>query len=158
MVRRQENERGWLPGTLQTPWIWATLLALLTVSILFCRPAGTPAESNSISLTATDQSGKMQVSWDNHNPTVRSAETGMLDVVDGGELTHYRVATSVLQSGKLEYLRKSDDVLLKLIVYRDGRPELQPMLRSVGYNPQDQEPTSKAVRVVSTRGTRARHR
>jgi hypothetical protein len=78
----------------------------------------------------------------------------MLDVMDGGEESHYKVETSVLQSGKLEYMRKSDDVLLKLTLYRNGRPELQPMVRSIGYRAPE---VTEAPQVrVPARGSRAR--
>jgi hypothetical protein len=73
----------------------------------------------------------MRVDWDPSNPAIQAAQGATLEVEDGGAFNRYPVEANVLRSGGLDYVRKTDDVLLTLTLYHDGRPGLQTSVRRI---------------------------
>ena len=109
------------------------LLATLTAAILLRRPLAARQEQQRphLDLRVSDQSGRMRVDWDTSNPVIQSAQGATLEVEDGGVFNRYPVEAKVLRSGGLDYVRRSEDVLLTLTLYEDGRPGLQSSIRRI---------------------------
>ena len=56
----------------------------------------------------------MRVDWDPSNPAIQAAQGATLEVEDGKSFNRYPVEANVLRSGGLDYIRKTDDVLLTI--------------------------------------------
>jgi hypothetical protein len=85
----------------------------------------------SLDLRVVDQNGRMRVDWDPANEAVLTAQGATLEAEDGGVLNRYPVEPRVLRSGGLDYIRRSEDVLLTLTLYHDGRPGIQSTVRRI---------------------------
>lgn len=107
--------------------LWTVILIVLTTIVLLVGPFGTnPAKAKpSLELRVADQGGRMRVDWDANAAVIQSAQGATLEVKDGGVFNRYPVEASILRSGGLDYVRRSDDVLLTLTLYHDGRPGVQ---------------------------------
>jgi hypothetical protein len=126
MSRRQHPlEYYLLLGTL--------FLAALTAAILFAKPltARQNKAKPSLELRVADKEGRIRVDWDASNPAIQAAQGATLEVEDGGAFNRYPVEASILRSGGLDYVRKTDDVLLTITLYHDGRPGLQSSVRRI---------------------------
>jgi hypothetical protein len=108
-------------------------LAALTAAILFAKPLTARQEKSkpNLDLKVADKDGRIRVDWDPSNPAVQAAQGATLEVEDGGSFNRYPVEANVLRSGGLDYVRKSDDVLLTITLYHDGRPGLQSSIRRI---------------------------
>jgi hypothetical protein len=84
-----------------------------------------------LELRVADQNGRMRVDWDASNAAVRTAQGATLEVEDGGVFNRYPVEANILRSGGLDYVRRSEDVLLTLTLYQDGRPGTQSSVRRI---------------------------
>ena len=84
-----------------------------------------------LELKVVDQSGRIRVDWNANNPLVQSAQGATLEVEDGGSFNRYPVEPNILKSGGLDYVRRSEDVLLTLTLYHDGRPGVQSSVRRI---------------------------
>ena len=113
--------------------IWTLIFAALTVVILITRPMTTkPAKPRpDLHLKVADDNGRMRVDWDASNPAIQSAQGGTLEVEDGGVFNRYPVEAKILRSGGLDYVRRSEDVLLTLTLFHDGRPGAQSTVRRI---------------------------
>jgi hypothetical protein len=78
-----------------------------------------------------DQNGRIRVDWDANDQAVQTAQGATLEVEDGEVLNRYPVEPKILRSGGLDYVRRSEDVLLTLTLYHDGRPGLQSAVRRI---------------------------
>lgn len=109
------------------------ILVALTTAIFMAQPLAAPqgkAKPN-LALRVADQNGRMRIDWDASNSFVRTAQGATLEVEDGGVFNRYPVEANILRSGGLDYVRRSDDVLLTLTLYQDGRPGLQSSIRRI---------------------------
>ncbi|HUS07553.1 MAG TPA: hypothetical protein VMZ52_14695 [Bryobacteraceae bacterium] len=135
------------------PWYWALLVAAITVLLIYGQPLvrlrrHAPA---ALALRSTDLNGRMRVEWDPRQTEVRDAQGATLEVIDGTLTNRYPVDPRVLRSGSFDYLRQSDDVLLTMTVYKDGRPGVEGIIRSVG-----SPPSGAALAPAPAEATRAR--
>jgi hypothetical protein len=112
----------------------ATIVLTALAAALFLTGPLTSRHSKprpTLELRVADQNGRMRVDWDAKQPWVQNAQGATLEVEDGGVLNRYPVEPSVLRSGGLDYVRRSEDVLLTLTLYQDGHPGLQSSVRRV---------------------------
>jgi hypothetical protein len=82
-------------------------------------------------LQARDLDGRLRVNWDPAPEYVRKASGATLEVLDGGRVQRYPVDPRVVQSGTLDYIRQTEDVVLTLTLHADGRPGPQGVIRTV---------------------------
>jgi hypothetical protein len=116
-----------------SPWKWTLALALASVILVVGKPYVTgKAQTEGFALTATDRNGRVELHWNAASPLVQSAQSAVLDVVDGGNIKQYKVDAKVLRSGALDYLRNGEDATVSLTLMRDGQPVAQGMIQSVG--------------------------
>lgn len=110
------------------------VLATLTALLLIARPLSTRQSKPrpNLELRVADQNNRLRIDWDPANPAVTGAQGGTLEVEDGATFNRYPVEPEILRKGGLDYIRRSDDVLLTLTLYHDGRPDLQASVRRVG--------------------------
>jgi hypothetical protein len=102
---------------------------------------------------AAEVNGRVRVDWNPADVRDFKADAGVLRVQDG-EMTHeYPIDRRTLETGGLDYLRKSDDVLLSLTLMGEGKPRTQVMVRTVISTP---PPVSEPL--VPEAQTRARRR
>ena len=113
----------------------------------------------SLELRVADQNGRMRVDWDANRSDIQTAQGATLEVEDGGVLNRYPVEPNVLRSGGLDYVRRSDDVLLTLTLYHDGHPGVQSSVRRIApvalqLANREAPPAPKAARKEITRARR----
>jgi hypothetical protein len=82
-------------------------------------------------LEATEANGHIRLSWDPRQARVQRASSATLEVRDGDNSGSYPVDTQVLRRGSLDYVHRSDDVLLTLTLVEDGMPGSRGMLRAI---------------------------
>ena len=119
---------------LESYLLWGTLcLVALAVVIVFAKPLTTRQNKAkpTLDLRVADKDGRMRVDWDPSNPAIQSAQGATLEVEDGKSFNRYPVEANVLRSGGLDYIRKTDDVLLTITLYHDGRPGVQTSVRRI---------------------------
>ena len=131
-------------------------LVALTAVILLAKPltARQDKPKPNLDLRVADKDGRIRVDWDPSNPSVQAAQGATLEVEDGGSFNRYPVEANILRSGGLDYVRKSDDVLLTITLYHDGRPGLQSSIRRISrVSPQVavSSPTESGPRHVRSR-------
>lgn len=115
-----------------SPWKWTLALAFASAILILAKPYVTPRpRSEAFALTATDRDGRMEVHWNPNLDVVKSAQSAVLDVLDGNDIRRYPVDAKVLQSGALDYLRNAEDATVGLVLMRDGQPVAQAVIRSV---------------------------
>jgi hypothetical protein len=109
------------------------VLAALTAVLLVARPLSSRQSKPrpNLELRVADQNNRLRIDWDPNNPAVSAAQGGTLEVEDGGTFNRYPVEPEILRKGGLDYVRRSDDVLLTLTLYHDGRPDLQASVRRI---------------------------
>jgi hypothetical protein len=109
------------------------VLAAIATAIFLAAPLSSrdAKPQPALELRVADQNGRIRVDWDADQPAVRTAQGATLEVEDGGVLNRYPVEPNVLRSGGLDYVRRSEDVLLTLTLYHDGRPGLQSTVRRI---------------------------
>ena len=79
------------------------------------------------------------ISSGNHNsPGLRNAERGILEITDGGPKIEHSLTPELLRTGSYVYVRRSDDVNLRLTVYRKNETPVSEGSRFLG------QPTSRA--------------
>lgn len=109
------------------------VLSSVTALLLFVRPliARSNKPKPNLELKVADQNGRMRVDWNASDPLIQSAQGATLEVEDGGAFNRYPVEPNILRSGGLDYVRRSEDVLLTLTLYHDGRPGIQTSVRRI---------------------------
>src|SRR4030095_14817317 len=117
-------------------WLWLGSVLLLAAAafIAWFQPLAPKKLTSSkvIELRATDIEGKVRVDWDPRLDAIRDAQGGTLEAMDGGLLNRYPMEKRVLRSGSFDYIRQSDDVLLTMTLYKEGKPVAATRIRSVG--------------------------
>lgn len=138
--------------------LWAALLTAVTTVLLLARPLmmlETKPKPN-LDLRVADQNGRMRIDWDASNAAIQTAQGATLEVEDGGVFNRYPVEANILRSGGLDYVRRSDDVLLTLTLYHDGRPGLQSSVRRIA--PVEVQLASTPAKKERRNATRSRKR
>ena len=80
---------------------------------------------------AAEVNGRVRVDWNPSDIREFSADTALLRVQDGDTIHEYPIDKKTLEAGGLDYLRKSDDVLLSLTLLGQGKPRTEVMVRTV---------------------------
>ena len=137
-------------------WMMTLLLALGAAAVFYLKPFAPSRTSPFLDLKASDLNGQMRVQWDPKAEEVRLSQHATLEVIEGDQTTRYQVEDRVLLSGIFDYSRKSDDVLLRLSLFRDGQ-QRQGVVRSVGVPPMD-EPAVVPKKTAPRRPARASRR
>ena len=109
------------------------VLSSVTAFLLLGKPLS-PQHAKSkttLELKVVDQNNRMRVDWNASDPLVQSAQGATLEVEDGGIFNRYPVEPAILRSGGLDYVRRSDDVLLTLTLYHEGKPGAQTSVRRI---------------------------
>jgi hypothetical protein len=113
-------------------------------------------------LQARDLDGRLRVTWDATPEYIRSATGATLEVLDGGRVQRYPVEPRVIQSGTLDYIRQTEDVVLTLTLHSSGRSGPQGVVRTVSgpppAAPRVEEPPAERRRAASTRNRPGRRR
>ena len=115
-----------------SPWAWALALGLASLILVAAKPyvIGKP-KPDPFLLKASDKNGRMEIHWDPHLEVVKSAQSAVLEVLDGPDIRRYPVDSKVLRSGALDYLRNADEATVGLILIRDGHAIGQAAIQSV---------------------------
>jgi len=125
-------------GPDSSPVLWLlTFCMIATSAILIYQNPGVLSFSGSqpFAISATEVDGRMRVTWDRNSPAIAQADGAQLDVRDGGSTISYSVGIPVLQSGNLDYVRNSGDMMLSLTLFRAGKPIDRSIIHSIGYQP-----------------------
>jgi hypothetical protein len=122
---------------MRTSAIWYTTAGVLaTAAVLLVYPRPEPPQANPrnsvLEIRAADAGDRLRLQWNSNLADVQRAERAVLEVTDGSQSHSYAVEPAVLRSGQLEYMRHSDDVLLALTLYTQGKPGLSGNVRVVG--------------------------
>jgi len=115
-----------------SPWAWALALGLASLILVAAKPyvIGKP-KPDPFLLKASDRNGRMEIHWDPNLEVVKSAQSAVLDVLDGSDVRRYPVDAKVLRSGALDYLRNADEATVGLVLIRDGHAIGQAAIQSV---------------------------
>ena len=114
--------------------LWTLLFIAATAALAYLHPfprnaVAAPAD---FALRITDQNGRLRLDWDRDNELIRHAQGATLEVEDGGVRYRYPIEPRSLQAGGLDYIRKTPEVLLKLIVLENDKPAAVATVRSIG--------------------------
>jgi hypothetical protein len=80
---------------------------------------------------AAEVNGRVRVDWNPSDVHDFHADAALLRVKDGGNTQEYSINRKTLEAGGLDYLRKSDDVLLSLTLLGEGKPRTEVMVRTI---------------------------
>ena len=152
-----------MPGRDHRPELYLLLativLGSLTAFLLMGRPMTMFQKAKpGLELRVADQGGRIRVDWNTNNPLVQSAQGATLEVEDGGSFNRYPVEPNILKSGGLDYVRRSEDVLLTLTLYHDGRPGVQTSVRRIAPFSAPVVATTPPPITVQRGGNRSRRR
>ena len=144
-------------------YIGLATLALLTAAAGLAyfqpfSPHGVRVRNPALDLRASEVPGRVRVDWNPQDEGVRTAQNGTLEVVDGGLRNRYPVEQQVLRSGSFDYIRKSEDVFLTLTLFRNGQPDRQGVIRTIGPVRPIPAETLATTPPRERTGTRARRR
>jgi hypothetical protein len=115
------------------PWTGAVCLLVAAALVVFGTnwiPHGlkTPVPFD---VRASDVNGTLRIRWNARADEVAHAQAAVLEVLDGEERYQYPVSSSVLATGALDYIRKSEDVTAVLILYKNGQETGRRIVRSI---------------------------
>jgi hypothetical protein len=85
-----------------------------------------------LSLRAFDQGGQLRVEWDRAAAPIGEAQSGVLEIVDGGQKTLIPLDREHLNSGGISYGRRTADVDVRLKVMGPGGATAREVTRFVG--------------------------
>ncbi len=85
-----------------------------------------------LSLRVFDQSGQLRVEWDRAAAPIVEAQSGVLEIIDGGQQTLIPLDREHLSSGGISYGRRTTDVDLRLKVVGPGGATAREVTRFVG--------------------------
>jgi hypothetical protein len=113
--------------------LWTLLFIAATAALAYFRPFPTSQQKHSsgIVLQVTDRDGRLRIDWDPNNELVRQAQGATLEVDDGGVRNRYPVEPKTLRAGGFDYIRKTQEVLLTLTLFHEGKPGALATVRSV---------------------------
>jgi hypothetical protein len=139
----------WVPIAGSVLFLAGTAAVLWWDGARFQKPASRPA----LVVHASEQDGRIRVDWDPSDPLVRDAKSATLIARDGEVSHEYPVSVDALRSGGLDYLRRSNDVLLTLRV-----DATEARVRTFVSPPPPPPPAPVAAPKPIARGNRARRR
>ncbi len=118
-------------------WRWLLPLVacgLLAANVVRFAPHLVPEQEHGLSLRVIDTAGQLQVTWDHLAPLLAEAEGGTLDVGESQppSETVVELDRDQLRKGSVTYARHSDDVRIRLTIFRVGRPPAHEYARFVG--------------------------
>jgi hypothetical protein len=126
-------------------WL-ASLLFLAAIAAMLIAEPFAPGNNrhHHFALTASESDGRLRIDWDQSARAVLDADSAALDAVDGGVPQHYEVDRKILSQGGLEYRPRTEDVLLRLSLLRNGKVLSESAVRLTGSGPRP--PTRPAER------------
>jgi proteasome lid subunit RPN8/RPN11 len=118
----------------RTRWILGALLCLAAFFLGLASRSWWVGRNipQALSLRAFDQGGQLRVEWDRAAAPIVEAQSGVLEVVDGGQKTLIPLDREHLQSGGISYGRRTADVDVRLKVMGPGGVIAQEVTRFVG--------------------------
>jgi proteasome lid subunit RPN8/RPN11 len=121
----------------RTRWIIGAFLCVAAFFLgLTSRPFWLSSQApQALSLRAYDQGGQLRVEWDRAAAPVREARGGGLEIIDGGTKTEIPLDREHLDSGGINYARRTADVDVRLKVIGPGGDSVQEVTRFVGPPP-----------------------
>jgi len=130
------SERKRLPiqvrPSVRERWLWETALslALLIIGLLlkdkYLSPPG-----HSFPFRVSDAGDSVRVEWDSNSALIRSARLAVLDIKDGNEKKRFALTDEQLHDGNMRYLRKSEDLEMRMIVFPEKQAGIQQFARLV---------------------------
>jgi hypothetical protein len=130
------SERKRLPiqvrPSVRERWLWGTALslALLIIGLLLKDKYLSPPD-HSFPFRVYDAGDSVRVEWDRNSPLIRSARLAVLDIKDGNEKRRFALTDEQLHDGNMKYLRKSEDLEMRMIVFPGKQAGIQQFVRLV---------------------------
>jgi len=130
------SERKQLPiqvrPTTRERWLWGTALslALLLIGLLLKDKYFSPPDQ-SFAFRAYDVGDSVRVEWDSNSAVIRSARLAVLDIKDGNEKKRFALSDEQLHDGNMKYIRESEDLELRMIVFSGKQPDIRQFVRLV---------------------------
>lgn len=114
---RPERRRGrrWL-------WIAAPLLALAIAGGFALSRVWLRDRNNALALRLADSNGQLRIEWNRLAGPIREAQSGLLEILDGGQKTEIHFDGERLREGSVMYARRAGEVDVRLeVLAADGR-------------------------------------
>jgi proteasome lid subunit RPN8/RPN11 len=104
-------------------WLWAAIAVAPLVAAAFgvaqyYRASGPPPP---MSLWVADVGGQLLIEWDRTARPIRQAQSGMIEIRDGKDVTKIPIDGERLRDGSVDYVRRTDVVDVRLRVANHGR-------------------------------------
>lgn len=120
-----QSPAGWRPAE-RRPAFWllfALAWCIAAAALAFgLREYWLPPANAPLRLRLAESSGQLFVEWDPADARVRAAESGTVEVDDGGWRSTYRLSAGQARGGSLTYIRTAPDVAVRLrLALPDGR-------------------------------------
>jgi hypothetical protein len=112
------------------PWTMALSVALLIIGLLLKDKYLSPSDQ-SFPLRVYDTGDSVRVEWDSNSALIRSARLAVLDVKDGTEKKRVALTDEQLHHGNMTYVRNSEDLELRMIVFPEKQAGYQQFVRLV---------------------------
>lgn len=130
------SERKRLPiqvrPSVRQRWLWETALslAILIIGLLLKDKYLLPPDQ-SFPFRVYDAGDSVRVEWDSNSALIRSARLAVLDIKDGNEKKRFALSDEQLHEGNMKYLRDSEDLELRMIVFPRKQAGIQQFVRLV---------------------------
>ena len=105
-------------------------LALLIIGLLPKDKYFSPSDQ-SFPFRAYDAGDSVRVEWDSNSAVIRSARLAVLDIKDDNEKKRLALTDEQLRDGNIKYLRESEDLELRMILFSGKQPDIQQFVRLV---------------------------
>jgi proteasome lid subunit RPN8/RPN11 len=117
---------------IQERWFWAAilLLALLLAGVVFKDRFLSPAQS--FPFRAYFAGDSVRIEWDSNSAVIRSARLAVLDIKDGDEKKRVALTDEQLLAGNMTFVRRSDDLEVRMIVFTGKQAGTQQFARVIG--------------------------
>lgn len=120
--------RAWSKWKLAGGAASAALVAA-TGFLLSAQRHSAPAD---LALRAIDVGGQLRIDWNRHAPVLRRAQSGALEIQDGSANLRESLDPAELRTGSLTYVRKSGNVVVRLLLTVPGRGTVDEVTRFIG--------------------------
>ena len=103
-------------------WLWAIPIALaLGLAFWSLSHRQKPVETSPLAFRISSNAARtVQLEWNAKSPALRDAEHGEIDITDDGKITQVPLSSNQLHSGRMAYLRQSNDVGFQLNAYPES--------------------------------------
>ncbi len=112
--------------------LWGMVALLISTGALLSRPYWRSMSRESLGLRVEEQDGQMTISWNRNGAFVRQAARAALRVVDGSSAREFAVSADELRTGSFTYIRRAEDVEVRLTVQRTGKQPQEEITRFLG--------------------------